>query len=66
MPDRTFDHSGRSLEDLLRQGLQARLIERYEKRRRAFVLTVDGYAVTLSPLQAHRFLCGMLWSTRAA
>lgn len=59
-----YDHSQRTLDDLLRQGLRFRLIERYETRPNAVILTVGGFAVAMSPRHAHLFLCGMLWSTR--
>jgi hypothetical protein len=59
-----YDHSRRSLEDLLRQGLLHQLIERYERNRKTVLLTVDGHVLALSLLHTHHFLCGMLWSTR--
>ena len=61
-----YDHSYRALDDLLRQVVLAHLIEHYEWRPGTVVLTLDGQPVAMSPQHAHRFLCGMLWSTRPA
>lgn len=58
-----YDHSARSIDDLLARSRQVQLIDRYERRHRYVVIFVDGYRVTLNLLQAHLFLCGMLWST---
>ncbi len=59
-----YDHSTRTLEDLLQLGLLVHLIERYTRRPGAVVLTIDGEAVEMTPRHAHLFLCGMLWTTR--